>query len=279
MVLDHLHVHQRSADAVGERDPVAGHDQAVGGRLVGLAGAAAGEDHVLGGEGFHVPAADLARDHPAAAPLVVEHQRGREPLLVALDGLVVLHQLLVEDVQQRLSGDVGDVGGPLQGRPPEGTQVEFALVVAVEGDADVLEVHDLGRGFRAHDFDRVLVAQEVRALDGVVGVRAPVVVDADGRVDATGGGHRVRAHRMDLAHDGHTGPALGGGEGGPLAGQARADDQHIVRGHRPRSLQWSFQAIAAESLLRAVCPAAAPRCAAVRRPDGPDAAPGGRGRA
>ncbi len=37
VVLDHLHVHQRRADAVGQRDAVAGDDQAVGGRLVCLA--------------------------------------------------------------------------------------------------------------------------------------------------------------------------------------------------------------------------------------------------
>ena len=50
VVLDHLHVHQRRAGAVGLRDPVAGADQRVGRRLEGLAGAAGGEDHVLGGE-------------------------------------------------------------------------------------------------------------------------------------------------------------------------------------------------------------------------------------
>ncbi len=37
VVLDHLHVHQRGADAVGLRDPVARADQGVGGRLEALA--------------------------------------------------------------------------------------------------------------------------------------------------------------------------------------------------------------------------------------------------
>ena len=53
VVLDHLHVHQRGADAVGLRDPVAGADERVGGRLEALAGAAGGEDHRLGGEQLH----------------------------------------------------------------------------------------------------------------------------------------------------------------------------------------------------------------------------------
>ena len=51
---------------------------------------------------------------------------------------------------------------------------------------------------RAHDLDRVLVAEEVRALDRVVGVRAPVVVGVDRGVDAAGGRDRVRADGMDL---------------------------------------------------------------------------------
>ena len=49
VVLHHLHVHQRSADAVGHGDPVAGANEGVGGRVVDLAVAAAGEDHALGG--------------------------------------------------------------------------------------------------------------------------------------------------------------------------------------------------------------------------------------
>ncbi len=121
--------------------------------------------------------AHVARDHAAAAPLLVLHERGREPLLVAVDRLVVLHQLLVEHVQDRLSGDVGHVGGALHRGAPERAQVQLAVLVAVERDADVLEVHDLLRRLRAHDLDRVLVAQEVRALDRVIGVRAPVVGD------------------------------------------------------------------------------------------------------
>src|SRR5207248_2171263 len=71
------------------------------------------EDHVLGAEGLHAAGAHVARDDPGAAAGVVEHQRGGEPLLVALDRLVMLEQLLVEDVEHRLAGDVGDVGGAL----------------------------------------------------------------------------------------------------------------------------------------------------------------------
>ena len=232
VILDHLHVHQRGARTVGERDAVAGHDQSVGGGLVDLSGPAAREDHVLGHERLDAAAAHVPCHHAAAAAVAVGQQRQREPLLEALDRLVVLHQLLVEHVQQRLAGDVGDVCGALHRGTPKRAQVQFAVVVAVEGDADVLEVHDLSRGFRAHDFDRVLVTQVVGSLDRVVGVRAPVVVDADGRVDASGRGHRVRAHGVNLAHDRDARARTGRSQSGALASEAGADDQDVVCGHR-----------------------------------------------
>ena len=146
---------------------------------------------------------------------------------------MVLHELLVEHVQDRLAGDVGHVGGALHGGAAEGAQVELARLVAVEGDPDVLEVQDLLGRLGAHDLDRVLVAEEVRALDGVVGVRAPVVVHADRGVDPAGGGHRVRADRVDLAHDRDGRARVGRRERGALAGEAGPDDQDVVCWHGP----------------------------------------------
>ena len=175
VVLDHLHVHQRRAGAVGQGDAVAGADQGVGGGVEDLAVAAGGEDHGLGGEQLQRAVADVARHGAGDAAAVVLHERGGEPLLEALD-LVVLHQLLVEHVQDRLAGDVGDVVGARRGCAAEGAGAELALLVAVEGDAEVLEVEDLVRRLAAHDLDRVLVAEVVRALDGVEGVRLPGVL-------------------------------------------------------------------------------------------------------
>ena len=61
---------------------------------------------------------------------------------------MVLHQLLVEDVQDRLAGDVGDVVGPRGGGAAERARAEMAGLVAVEGDAGVLEPQDLVRAPR-----------------------------------------------------------------------------------------------------------------------------------
>ena len=84
VVLDHLHVHQRRARPVGHRDPVAGHDQPVRGRLVDLSGPAAGEDHVLGGERFeagrcarHGPSTPQQRPASSLSSEVVNHSSKR----------------------------------------------------------------------------------------------------------------------------------------------------------------------------------------------------------
>jgi hypothetical protein len=113
---------------------------------------------------------------PTHVAVVVEDERGDEPLLEAIDAIAVLEDLLVEHVEHRLAGDVGHVGGAASSRRRRTARRSSSPdLVAVEGDPDVLEVHDLAGRLAAHDLDGVLVAQEVRALDRVEGVRAPVV--------------------------------------------------------------------------------------------------------
>ena len=69
VVLDHLHVHQRGADAVGHRDAVAGADQRVRRRVVDLPVAAGREDHGLRLEQLDLAVADVeARCTPATWP-------------------------------------------------------------------------------------------------------------------------------------------------------------------------------------------------------------------
>src|SRR3954447_6525791 len=230
VVLHHLHVHQRRAGAVGERDAVAGADQRVGGRVVDLAVAACREDHGLGGEQLHRAVAHVARHHSGDLSLVVADERGVEPLLVAVD-LVVLHELLVEHVEDGLAGDVGHVVGAGRGGAAEGARSELALLVAVEGHAEVLEIQDLlGRGL-AHDLDRVLVAEVVGALHGVEGVRLPGVLRAESGIDAALRRVGVRAHRVDLGEDSHGCALLCGRQGRALAGEAGPDYEDVMAGH------------------------------------------------
>ena len=72
MVLDHLHVHQLRAHPVGLGDPVAGHDQPVGGRLVHLAGSTRSEDHRFGVDQLEAAVAQIAADRAHAPAIVVD---------------------------------------------------------------------------------------------------------------------------------------------------------------------------------------------------------------
>ena len=157
-------------------------------------------------------------------------QRGGEPLLVAVHRLVVLHELLVEHVQDRLAGDVGDVGGAASRGAAEGAQCRArrcSLRWKVTPMCSRCRT-SLGR-LAAHDLDGVLVAQEVRALDRVVGVRrasrrsgliaALMPPAAATECERTG---------WTLLRIATVAPASGGGQGGALAGEAGADDQDVV---------------------------------------------------
>ena len=143
----------------------------------------------------------------------------------------MLHQLLVEHVQDRLAGDVGDVVGAGGRGAAERAGAEQPLLVAVEGDAHVLEVEQLLGRLPAHDLDRVLVAEVVGPLDRVEGVRLPGVLGVEGRVDPALGRVGVGADRVDLGDDAHGCPRLGRAQGGALAGEAGAYDEDIMLGH------------------------------------------------
>ena len=234
VVLDHLHVHERGADPVGHRDPVAGADEGVRGRPPDLAVSAGRQDHVLRLEELHRAVANVAGDGADALARVVDRERGREVLLVAVDRVRVLHQLLVEDVHDRLARDVGDVVGAGGRGAAEGARAQLALVVAVEGNAEVLEVDDLLGRLAAHDLDRVLVAEVVGALDRVEGVRLPRVVGVERGVDPALRGVRVRAHGVDLRDDPDRHARLGSRQRGTLPGQPCSYDEYVVTRHLRR---------------------------------------------
>jgi hypothetical protein len=230
VVLHHLHVHERRTRTVGERDAVASADEGVGGGVVDLAVATGRQDHCLGAEQLGLAVAHVARDHAGYLAVLVGHESGVEPLLVA-EHLVVLEKLLVEHVEDRLAGDVRHVVGAGGRGAAEGAGAELALLVAVEGHAEVLEIEDLlGRGL-AHDLDGVLVTQVVRALDGVERVRLPAVLGIQRRVDAALRRVGVRADWVDLGEDAHGGPRLGGGQCRSLSGEACSYYKNVVGGH------------------------------------------------
>ncbi len=163
-----------------------------------------------------------------AARVVAQREARQEPLLVDLDA--ALEALLVERVQDDEARDVGRVGGARIAGAAERPLGDRAVVVAAEGTAHVLERDQVARRLAGHDLDGVLVAEVVGALDGVEHVGFPGVVVAQGAVDAALGAAGVAAHRVHLGDEGDVGAGVGGRDGGPQAGQAGADDEHVVLG-------------------------------------------------
>ena len=95
----------------------------------------------------------------------------------------VLARLLIERMQHRVAGSVGSGAGTLRdalailrSHATEGTLVDPSIRRTRERDTIVLEFDDSRRGLLAHELDRILVAEPVGTLDGVVEVIAPVIL-------------------------------------------------------------------------------------------------------
>ncbi len=151
---------------------------------------------------------------------------------------LVLHALAVERVQHRVAGAVGRGAGALgdalavvRRHAAEGALVDAPVRRARERHAEMLELIDRFRRVLAQVFDRVLVAQPVRALDGVVHVPAPVVLAhvAQRRGDAALRRDRVAAGREDLGDAGGLEAARGAFQRGAQAGAAGAHDDDVER--------------------------------------------------
>src|SRR5690606_34076525 len=90
------------------------------------------------------------------------------------------------------------------GHAAERPLIDLAVLGPREGHAVVLELVDRGRRFAAEIFDRVLVAEPIGALDGVVHVPTPVILAhiAERSSDAALGGNRVAACREHFRNAG-----------------------------------------------------------------------------
>ena len=168
----------------------------------------------------------------ADAAVAVGDEVEREPLLVHRDA--ALDQLLVEDVQQHVAGDVGRVGGARRAAGAERALGDAAVVHAREHRAHVLELVDVARALGAHDGDRVLVAEVVGALDGEEGVVLGAVLAgvAERGVDAALGRARVAARRVQLRDDADVGAVAGRLDGGAHAREACSHHHHVVSDHQ-----------------------------------------------
>ena len=122
--------------------------------------------------------------------------------------------------------------------PPKALCAQPSLVVPVERHPHVLHV-DQGLPRRlAHNLDRVLVSQEVAALNRIVGVVFPLVPPVgQRRIDAALGRVGVTPHRVDLADYGGVGPAGVGRNRSPHPGQSGPYHQNVMLQHGCHFLQ------------------------------------------
>ena len=233
--LDEFHVLQRQAGAQHHAAAVTGAGVRRGAGGVGAAVAAGGEDRGLGAETVQRAVVELERDDAAADALIVHDQVDGEELDVEFGG--VTQRLAVHGVQHGVAGTVGGGAGALrlslavvQRHAAERALVDLAVLGARERHAPMLELVDgLGR-VAHHVFDRVLVAEPVRPLDGVVHVPAPVVGMhvAEGRRNAALRCDRMRARREHLGDAGGAQAGFGAADHGAQAGAAGANDHDVV---------------------------------------------------
>ncbi len=151
---------------------------------------------------------------------------------------VVFQALLVERVEHRMPRAVRRGGSALDRRPlahvlhmpAERPLVDRAVRVAAERHAGVLELVDRLRRLAHHVFDRVLVAEPIGALDGVIHVPRPVVgrIVAEARRDPALRRDGVAPGREDLGDAGGLQPRLGRAHRRAQARTARAHHHDIV---------------------------------------------------
>ena len=226
MVLHHLHVHEGRSHLVGQGHAVAGADEGVGARLEDATEAPGSDDDRLCADDVDVARLHL-HDDRAGALALFHDEREDEPLLVHADAEA--QYLLVEDVEEHLSGEVGDEEGARLALSAEGPRGEPPLVVPAEYHPHVFHGDDLSLRLAGQDFDRVLVGQVVAALYGLEGVVFPRIASVGhGGVDAALRGVGVAPHGIDLGHHRHVHAVLAGRVSGPHSRQARPDHQHVM---------------------------------------------------
>lgn len=94
----------------------------------------------------------------------------------------------------------------------------------------MLKLDNRGGSLTGHVMDSILVAQPVRALDGIVHVPSPVILVhvAESSVDATLGGDSVTSSGKQLRDTGSVEASLGETKGGTETSTTGTDDEGIV---------------------------------------------------
>ena len=180
MELHKLHILKRQAGTQHHGAAVTRLGVGAGAGEIGPAIAASGENDLAGAETMDGAIVQIPRHH-ADADAIVHDEVERE--IFDEEVHIVFHALAIQRVQNGVAGAVGCGAGALcdafpvmRGHAAEGALVDFAFRCARERHAEMLQLVNRFRRITAEIFDRVLIAQPVRPLDGVVHVPAPVIL-------------------------------------------------------------------------------------------------------
>ncbi len=209
MKLPEFHVLQRQAGAQHHAEAIAGVDHGIAAVPEHAPCPAGGEQRGARLDQQRLAGLDAHCRHAQTIALGVTQQIEREIFVEELGA--VLDVLLIQRMQQRMAGAVGGGAGAgsllaaeVLGLTTERALVDLAVVQPRKRQPHVFQFIHGRSGFAAHEFDRILVAQPVAALDRVVHVPFPaVVVDVGQRGgDAALRRHGVRAGGEHLGDDG-----------------------------------------------------------------------------
>jgi hypothetical protein len=261
--LHELHILQRQADAQRHRVAVPGASVSRSGREISAAIAASGEHSGLSAEPMDRTVIQLEADDAAHCALGVPDEIDGE----IFDEELALRpqRLTVERVQDGVAGAVGGGAGALcdalaiVGRhAAEWALVDLAFFGARERHAPMVEfVHGGGR-IAAQVFNRVLVAEPVGALNGVVHMPSPIVRPhiAERRRNAALRRDGVRTRGKHFRNACRAQAGLGAADARSQARAARADHNNIecVVGDRISLASERRRALRGRAIGRHGCP-------------------------
>jgi hypothetical protein len=226
--LDELHVLDAAPGLQAEEDAVAEVLVATGRAAPPEAGVASAAQH------------DRVRQEGGATAVVQVEGDGSETGAVrhqqTADAVVLDHRDAQLPSLGRQRGDDGaarPVAGEAGATPPVGAEEALGQAAVLGPSEWATPLDELGhrRGsLPDHGLDHPRVTEAVALLHRVGEVLLPAVLGVDGterRVDAPGRQNGVGVEPTALAEHEDLGPCLGGGDGSPQTGPARADDQHV----------------------------------------------------
>jgi hypothetical protein len=151
-----------------------------GGGEIAATIAAGRQDHGFGAEAVDRAVFEAHRDHAPTGAIFHDQIDGE---IFDEEVRRVFQALLIQRVEHRMAGAVGGGASALHRRAfahvlhmaAERPLVNRTIGVAAEWDTGMFQLVNRLRRFAHHVFDRVLVAQPVRTLDGVEHMPSPVI--------------------------------------------------------------------------------------------------------